>query len=245
MSRKEGPMGGSLLITEVNGKRLAEPQLIYGTPKLAYPYRSTEATDYVDFASFSAAKMCFFGNKWNGTNILFFKYKDADGNAFISGKTKGSAFLSDCMPLISSSLLNFIVLAQYGAFLSLTTRALKLRKVAGALIVRNLPPLLRHLASPDVQSKSFELCGTEEPHLVAYDFPLELKPLYILNTLTFRRNNCYDYHYHSIMLDFAYLLPTWTAALRQPSARTRRTSGRCPSRPRRWPKSVAICSRRC
>lgn len=89
-------MGGSLLITEVNNKRLATPLVIYGTPKLAYPYRSTEATEYVDFASFASAKACFFGNKWNGTNILFFRYTDADGNVFVSAKTKGTAFLSDC-----------------------------------------------------------------------------------------------------------------------------------------------------
>jgi hypothetical protein len=38
----EGPMGGSLLITTVNQKKLDEYQLVYGTPKLVYPYKDFE-----------------------------------------------------------------------------------------------------------------------------------------------------------------------------------------------------------
>ena len=38
--------------------------------------------------------------------------------------------------------------------------------------------LLTVLDRDDVQSKTFELCGQKEPHLVKYDFDLELKPLF-------------------------------------------------------------------
>ena len=109
MSRKEGPTGGSLLITEVNGKRMPQPLLIYGTPKLVYPYRSTEATDFLDFATIADARSCFFGNKWDGTNVLFFRYTDADGNVFISGKTKGSAFLNDCTVLLMITAIDYCI----------------------------------------------------------------------------------------------------------------------------------------
>jgi len=38
--------------------------------------------------------------------------------------------------------------------------------------------LLTILARDDAQSKTFELCGQKEPHLVKYDFELDLKPLF-------------------------------------------------------------------
>eukprot|EP01085_Mycamoeba_gemmipara_P005530 Mycagemm_TRINITY_DN8364_c0_g1::TRINITY_DN8364_c0_g1_i2::g.5530::m.5530 type:complete len:479 gc:universal TRINITY_DN8364_c0_g1_i2:200-1636(+) len=164
MSKKEGQMGGSLLITEVNGKRLTQPLVIYGTPKLAYPYQSTEAAEFLDFSQFTDASSCYFGNKWDGTNVLFFRYADADGNEFISAKTKGTAFLSD---------------SQHGAFLTLTMRAMKLRKALSSITPKNLPLLLKQFGDARLQSKSFELCGTDEPHLVAYDFAVELKPLFL------------------------------------------------------------------
>jgi hypothetical protein len=40
-------MGGSLLIVAVNGKQLQEPQLVYGTPKLLYPYKDFETYELV------------------------------------------------------------------------------------------------------------------------------------------------------------------------------------------------------
>lgn len=89
-------MGGSLLITEVNGKQLPRPLVIYGTPKLVYPYQSTETTEFIDFSEFTDVSSYYFGNKWDGTNVLFFRYTDADGNEFVSAKTKGTAFIGDC-----------------------------------------------------------------------------------------------------------------------------------------------------
>lgn len=103
-------MGGSALIVEVNNQPLPKPLLIFGTPKcvpwgdsigsdlrsppprLAYPYKK-DSTEYKDLSP--DTKTYVLANKWNGMNILFFKYNDAAGREYISAKSKGSAFLSD------------------------------------------------------------------------------------------------------------------------------------------------------
>lgn len=43
----DGKMGGSLYLTEVNGKKLNPEILIYGTPKLAYPYKDFESYELI------------------------------------------------------------------------------------------------------------------------------------------------------------------------------------------------------
>lgn len=148
--RKKGKMGGSLLITHVDGKEV-EPQEIHGTPKLAYPYKDHESTEYLDFFQFNP-RWFFLAEKWNGMNVLFFKYKDADGKELISAKSKGAPFLGD---------------GEYGNFLTLCRKALE----------RN-PNALDVLKQDSVAAASFELCGKEEPHLVDYDFDIALKPLF-------------------------------------------------------------------
>ena len=94
--RKEGKFGGSLYLTRVNGFFLDEPQLIYGTPSLSYPYTiaswktknkkslqnlSDQATgdstfDHVHkglkyLSKFEGAKQYYLSCKYNGSNILF------------------------------------------------------------------------------------------------------------------------------------------------------------------------------
>lgn len=72
-------MDGSLFITKgmlphkkiyivVNDERLSEPQLIYGTPKLEYPYRNFESDEYADFDNRynKSVKKFVIANKWNG-----------------------------------------------------------------------------------------------------------------------------------------------------------------------------------
>jgi hypothetical protein len=42
--------------------------------------------------SFKNTKKFCFTTKWNGTNILFYKYQDKEGNYFFTAKTKGFNF---------------------------------------------------------------------------------------------------------------------------------------------------------
>lgn len=100
--------------------------------------------------------------RWNGCNILFFKYKDENGKTRISAKTKGSHKLSN---------------TNYGPFFDLTLEALKLKKATD--LQTKVPKLLKPLVDGnDVQSISYELCGRKEKHLVKYDFDIALKPLF-------------------------------------------------------------------
>src|SRR5688572_19460649 len=63
INRRKGLMGGSLLICQVNGQEV-EPQLIYGTPKLAYPYQD-ESRKFLKIQ----ADHYYLAEKWNGVNI--------------------------------------------------------------------------------------------------------------------------------------------------------------------------------
>lgn len=156
MCRAKGTMHGSLYITHVNNAEI-EPELVYGTPKLAYPYKDN-TEEYMELPN---ARYYTLDEKWNGTNILFFKYHDSAGNLHITAKTKGAPILRD---------------GEFGNFFSLTCEALKWK--TGQAIMSDLPPLLMNLLYDSYQSISFELCGRKEPHLVKYDFDIDLKPLF-------------------------------------------------------------------
>lgn len=159
--RKEGSMGGALFITHVNRRRV-EPQTIYGTPKLKYPYATKENNEWKTFSE--ACCHYYVATKWNGMNVLFFKYTDEDGNTYVTGKSKGSASLAD------------------GTFGNFFTSTLQVLGFDGGVpeggLWKNLPARLALLANPLVQSLTFELCGNKEPHLVKYDFDLDLQPLF-------------------------------------------------------------------
>jgi predicted kinase/predicted phosphohydrolase len=154
--RKKGPMQGALFITHVNGVQ-TEPQLIYGTPKLLYPYTSPSSREWQDF---NDTDTYYVANKWNGMNVLFYKYFDAHGAMFISAKSKGTAFLPN---------------TDVGNFLDLTKEVIGF---TGKSIMNDIPMLVMPLLDGQYQGISFELCGTKEPHLVKYDFDIDLKPLF-------------------------------------------------------------------
>ena len=152
MCRHKGIMGGSLLITHVNGVKV-DDQLIYGTPKLAYPYKKN-TRDYIDFPK--SIKTYTLAAKHNGMNVVYFRYKNQSGIWQYSAKSKNSVFLKD---------------GKFGNFLSMTKEVLK-DKTKIEFINYSFS------AESELQSISFELCGQKEPHLVHYDFDIDLKPLF-------------------------------------------------------------------
>lgn len=164
--RKKGPMQGSLFITHVHGVR-CESQLVYGTPKLEYPYENTNSKKFMQLD----ADQVYIAEKWNGMNVAFYKYFDAHGNIYITAKSKGTPFLAD---------------GDFGNFLTLTREALNFN---GEYMTEDLHPDLMLLLDEDIQSISFELCGRKEPHLVKYNFDLALKPLFV----TFNDGNIKPY----------------------------------------------------
>lgn len=152
--REKGPMQGSLYITHVNGVH-TEPQLIYGTPKLRYPYKNESTREFK--TDFPTAAKVVFGEKWNGMNVLAFRYEDALGKAYVSYKSKGTPFLSD---------------GEHGNFLTLTHEAMERASFDVTILLNKL------YLDGELQSLSFELCGKKEPHLVDYGFDIEMKPLF-------------------------------------------------------------------
>jgi len=167
INRLPGKMSGSLVITEVNGMMLQKPFLVKGTPKLVYPYKSSNSTDLIDFTRIEGIASYQFQRKWNGMNVLAFRYPDASGEWFISAKSKGTPFLSN-VPGAGS----FLALVQE----HLATNNTDLVK----LWMSHLPKELSKLSEFHLYGISFELCGRKEPHLVKYDFDLDLKPLFFI-----------------------------------------------------------------
>eukprot|EP01119_Soliformovum_irregulare_P012397 TRINITY_DN3218_c3_g1_i1.p1 TRINITY_DN3218_c3_g1~~TRINITY_DN3218_c3_g1_i1.p1 ORF type:complete len:302 (-),score=77.31 TRINITY_DN3218_c3_g1_i1:90-995(-) len=161
--KKDGPMMGSLFLTHVNDAPYQ--QLIYGTPKTQFPLRGSDEDEgqrrLVTLPKFD--QICFT-TKWNGTNILFFKYHGAQGETYISAKTRGTAFLED---------------GASGNFLSLVKQCLKIESSFLTPMSSDLPQELIYMRTPNVQCMSMELVGRDVPHLVRYNFNLKLEPLFL------------------------------------------------------------------
>lgn len=167
MCRQTGKYDGSLIIYCVNGLLLKKPIIVHSTPKVVYPYKSYDDLSLRDFKDeeFNGCTMYYLSNKWNGTNVVVFKYEDAHGNVFVSAKTKGTVFLQDSI---------------HGNFLSLSLEAITGSAHQG-IHYDDLPPCLLPLCQEDVQAISFELCGSRLKHLVYYDVPLMLHPLFYIS----------------------------------------------------------------
>jgi len=153
INRKKGNMQGSLYITHVNSEPV-NPQLIFGTPKLEYPY--IDESDSREYKELTGFKEFLVTEKWNGVNIMFYKYLDSTGKEFTTAKTKGTPFVSD---------------SEVGEFLLLTKQAFK------GQAKKNIEETLA--SAKGIQSITLELCGYSEPHLVKYSFDIDLIPLFV------------------------------------------------------------------
>lgn len=225
LCKQEGAHKGSLLLTSINGQQLPEPQLVYGTPRMLYPYNKAEATTGDDgddtitfdvsceYDTFPSCHSFYLATKWNGVNVVFFTYRDFTNHMYVSATTRGRVFFDDSVfGNIRSAVYRIIArwfdkTEQEMSFpfplapaLAATNAEDKTqdegeppakgksassppgrqsRSSVKVIDISALPPALSLLQDPDnVQSISFELCGSEEPHLVAYPFALDLKPLF-------------------------------------------------------------------
>jgi predicted phosphohydrolase/predicted kinase len=159
----KGAFQGSLFITTIDEQELPEPQVVYGVPKLSYPYRNQNSTD--GFQNFEATYpklheyIAYFAEKWNGVNITFYRY-EVSGKHFLTAKTK-------MRPVISNS--------EYGDFQRLTEEALETTHLH-VLSREGIEEEFNN--DPQLCSLTYELCGKKKPHLVNYHFDLELKFLF-------------------------------------------------------------------
>jgi hypothetical protein len=102
ISRHSGDDYGALLIQKVNGDKV--PQLIYCTPKLAYPF------DHNGNWHWPKAKRIERYEKLDGTNVFSFRYVDSRGGEYVSFKTR---------------LLPFLGQSKFGPFLQMWKEILK------------------------------------------------------------------------------------------------------------------------
>lgn len=146
---RPGLMEGSIIIVEVNGKE-TPPQLIADCPRLADPhYPGTKTLIKLKAHSF------YFSEKWDGINVLFFHYRDADGKTKMTAKSHLTPFLQGKeFGMVQEAIMPFYVIPEICSFLGK-------RKVAAV---------------------NYILCGTRTHKKVTYKFPLSLKPVFTVST---------------------------------------------------------------
>ena len=128
---------GALAILEVDGR--AAPQRVLATPKLHYPF------DRQGTFRFPPTKRIEIYEKLDGTNVLAYRYQDADGKPRLTYKLRLHPVLRN---------------GKWGPFLDLW------REILAA------HPDIPSLVDKNGMSLSFELYGARNPHLMLYDVPL-------------------------------------------------------------------------
>ena len=135
---------GALWITHVNNKECQ--QMIWATPKMHYPYDEKHGFVRPD----KDAQVEVY-EKYDGTNILAFRYKDIEGNNFVSFKTRLRPFLGA---------------SKFGDF----------KRLWDEILVK-YPDIPKHVIDQDA-NLSFELYGKRNKILLDYEVPLDIVLLF-------------------------------------------------------------------
>ena len=128
---------GALALLRVDGR--SAPQRIFATPKLHYPF----GKDGRFF--FPAIQRADLYEKLDGTNVLAYRYEDADGRTRTTYKLRLSAVLRN---------------SKWGPFLDYWRELLERHQA------------LPHLIEVNGCHVSFEMYGARNAHLIAYEVPL-------------------------------------------------------------------------
>jgi hypothetical protein len=143
LSQKPDHRYGALVITHVDGKEA--PQLILATPKLHYPFGKDGKFH------FPPIKKIHIYEKLDGTNVLAYRYHDADGNWYLTYKLR-------LYPVLRNS--------RWGPFLDMWKE----------LVQRY--PLIPQLVAENNCYISFEIYGMRNAHLMLYDVDLAVAALF-------------------------------------------------------------------
>ncbi|KAM9998381.1 hypothetical protein ACTFIY_008042 [Dictyostelium cf. discoideum] len=146
----------------------------------------------------------YISNKWNGMNIQVFKYNGANGKVYISAKPRASPFIQN--DLKSGPIIDFIneifsrdqieittendgnyfnVTTNFNTTTTTTTTSANGDDDGANTNKLMVPKLIESLflkKEKEIQSIVFELCGSKLPHIVKYDFDIDLKPLFTIST---------------------------------------------------------------
>ena len=140
---------GAIVLFAVAGVELPQPQRIYCTPKLRYPFGKQQDEDEprrYHWPKFLTVKVY---EKLDGTNVCQYGYQDARGAWFTTYKTRLS-------PVLQPS--------KFGDFLSMWREVMRDTKA----------PLLR----ANMASHSYEMYGYRNHHMIRYDEPMTARPLF-------------------------------------------------------------------
>lgn len=148
---------GALLIYKVNDVT-TKPQIVYATPKLHYPFgRTDDGEDEVRTYHFpkKVARLLVF-TKYDGTNVNAYSYADANGECYVTYKTRLTPFLGE---------------SKFGNF----------RKLWDELLADEELRTLTDLVRNGGYTFSFEMYGYRNPHLLIYKESLATKLLFIVD----------------------------------------------------------------
>ena len=157
ISRQADHRYGALVIMRVANEETT-PQIVYGTPKMHYPFEAKpDGTRAYHFPSVVREVSVY--QKLDGTNILAYGYKDADGKRFLTYKTRLNPVLGD---------------NKFGPF-----RQMWQEMLASTPDLRSLCRFwaLREY-EPDTTNLSFELYGYRNRHLILYPEALAVRLLF-------------------------------------------------------------------
>jgi len=139
---------GDLLIKSVNG--VSCEQYIHTTPKVFYPSDTISYPAYLNKIETNEFNLPDYDevivyNKYDGTNICLFSYKDAEGVIYRSFKTRLTPFLRPSL---------------WGSWIEMWKRCMKNRPIDALISQHNI-------------NFSFELYGYLNPILTEYKIPLD------------------------------------------------------------------------
>jgi len=148
---------GAMVLFKVAGADLPEPQVIYGTPKLHYPFGSTDlgTRSY----HFPPAQDVIAFLKLDGSNVFAYNYANSQGNRFTSFKTRLTPVLTE---------------SRFGPFRSMWQELLDTNESLRALVA---------LVDENL-GLSFEMYGQRNTHLIRYPESLATKLLFGVNQKT-------------------------------------------------------------
>ena len=147
INKRQGGLYGALWITHVNGKEVS--QLIYSAPKQHYPFDKENKWEFPEYDTIIAFE------KVDGTAIISYTYTDAEGNVFLTYKTRLRPFLGS---------------GKYGNFFALWNEILKRYPINEQCFERSF-------------NFVFELYGKRNKILVDYDELLDVKYIFSIRTI--------------------------------------------------------------
>lgn len=160
---------GNIEITSVNGKKCN--QIIHATPKFMYP-GNTHSPKTMSFNNLPKFSHILLYDKLDGTNILMYRYKDAEGNDFISYKTRLKPFLTP---------------SAWGDW----------KKIWDQMLIKYSGYFEDLMDNYTEYNFGFELYGFENEHLVKYNIALDTALLYAINRNTGKLVEPSSFPFHS------------------------------------------------